>query len=184
VKLDLPQYEKYKHYEAAAKFGPRFVHQDFWILSELPEYIRMDAESRPHCETGPFTKWRDGWALYYWHGVQVPAAWIENKASVDPSLALTWPNIEQRRCLAEIVGWKNVIAALKPRIIDVNPDPEIGVLIEVDLPDSPGERFLRVMCGTKREFVLPVPKEMKTALQSNSWTYGLDEKTFNPEVRT
>ena len=47
------------------------------------------------------------------------------------------------------------------------------------------EKFLRVLYGTKREFALPVPPDMKTALQAQSWTWGLDEKDFTiPEVRT
>jgi hypothetical protein len=114
----------------------------------------------------------------------VPAAWIEQRATLDPITALTWPNIEQRRAAAEIVGWAKVIDRLKPKIIDVDADPEIGVLLEVDIPDAGKARFLKVLCGTKREFVLPVPVEMKTARQSNAWTFGLDEKQFNPEVRT
>ena len=183
AKLPL-DYSKFQHFEEMASFGPRFVHEKFWIVSELPDFIHRDAENRPHCETGPYCRWRDGIALYYWHGVKVPAAWIEDKANIDPMLALNWPNVEERRCLAEILGWKRVLEQLKPRVIDTDPDPEIGQLLEVDLPDSPAERFIKVQCGTKREFVLPVPPQMKTALEANAWTYGLDEKTYKVEVRT
>jgi len=42
-----------------------------------------------------------------------------------------------------------------------------------------------VRCGTGRTFALPVPPDMKTAIQANAWTYGLDPKDiFNLEVRT
>jgi hypothetical protein len=99
-------------------------------------------------------------------------------------LALTWPNIEQRRCLAEIIGWKRVIEKLQPRVVDADADPEIGTLLEVDLPNSPGEKFLKVLCGTKREFVLPVPPEMQSAAQANAWTWGLSKEEYRPEVRT
>jgi hypothetical protein len=69
-------------------------------------------------------------------------------------------------------------------VIDQHSSEEIGTLLEVNLPDSGKERFLRVRCGTGRVFCLPVPREMKTALQSNAWTYGLDPSEFTLEVRT
>jgi hypothetical protein len=173
--LDLPEYYKWQHYEAAAIHGgPRFMHRKFWIVSDFPTSIRRDAEHRPHCETGPSLAWRDGWTAYYWRGVAVPGDWVLRRESLDPATALTWPNVEQRRAAAEIVGWARVLESLSPRVIDTDPDPEIGTLMHVDLPDAPGSAFLRVRCGTKREFCLPVPAELTTALAANAWTYSLD----------
>ena len=42
------------------------------------------------------------------------------------------------------------------------------------------------MCGTGREFAIPVPRGIETALQANLWTYGIDkaDKAFLPEIRT
>jgi len=58
-------------------------------------------------------------------------------------------------------------------------------LLEVELPDIGKERFLRVLCGTGREFALPVPPDMTTALQAQSWTFGMVEFEFvKPEIRT
>lgn len=92
---------------------------------------------------------------------------------------------EQRRAACEIVGWKNILAELNSKVIDEDGDPEIGSLLECEIPDSGKERFLKVLCGTKREFVLPVPREMKTAIEAQAWTWGLDTKQFQrPEVRT
>ena len=55
--------------------------------------------------------------------------------SLDPAIALTWENVEQRRCAAEIIGWDRVLNELPIRPIDTDPDPQVGALIEVDLPD-------------------------------------------------
>ena len=56
-------------------------------------------------------------------------------------------------------------------MINKDDDDEIGTLLEVDLPDSGKERFLVVTCGTGRKGIaLPVPRDMQTALQANSWT--------------
>lgn len=164
------------------------MHEDFCIVSDFPEFIKIDAENRPHCENGPSHRWRDGWALYHWHGVSIPAEWIENKAALTAQTALTWPNIEQRRVACEILGWSAILSALNAKTIDLDGDPEIGELVEVDIPEIGRERFLRVLCGTGRQFALPVPPDMKTALQANAWTFGYDNAGFaefvKPEIRT
>jgi hypothetical protein len=154
------------------------------FLSERPTFLARDAEGNLHCETGPAVSFSDGWKMYFWHGTSIPEEWIEEKDKIDPSLALTWREIEQRRCLAEILGWERVIGQLGPKVINTDEDPQIGELIEVDLPDAGPSRFLRVVCGTGRNFVLPVPLEMESALEANAWTYSLDEVSFAPEFRT
>lgn len=182
--LKLPVHEKYAAWEQCAiEGGFRVMHEDFCMVSDFPEILRVDNENRPHCENGPSHRWRDGWSLYYWHGVSIPGEWVSGKP---PSAkeALTWSNIEQRRAACEIVGWAKILRELNARVIDEDGDEEIGTLLEVDLPDSGRERFLQVKCGTGRQFALPVPPDMKTAIQANAWTYGLDPKDFSPEVRT
>lgn len=86
-----------------------------------------------------------------------------------------------------LLGGKRTATSFKKlnaTTIEKDADPEVGELVEVDIPDIGRERFLRVRCGTGRRFALPVPPEMTTALQANCWTYGIDETEFNPEVRT
>lgn len=172
------------HVEMARHAGWWMPFDDLLILCERHNVLNRDAENNLHCENGPALAWPDGWKLYFWHGTNVPAEWIEDKENVDPKLALTWENIEQRRCLAEIIGWDKVLEKLDSVTIDKDSDPEMGELIEVNLPDSGRERFLRVRCGTGRNFTLPVPPEMKTAVEANAWTYGIDAKDLKVEVRT
>jgi len=156
------------------------------IITDRPELLSRDNEHRLHCETGPAMRYRDGFCIHAWHGTRVPAEWIEDKANLTPEIALTWRNIEQRRAACEILGWDSILSTLNARVINADSDPEIGTLVEVDLPDSGAERFLRVKCGTGRQFALPVPPDMETALQANAWTFGYDATTdfTKPEVRT
>lgn len=182
--LRLPEHEAYQYWEDAARHGGfRVLHPEFCMVCDFPEIIRKDNENRPHCENGPSHRWRDGWELYHWHGVRVPDEWIRDRA-LDARTAITWPNIEQRRAACEIIGWVDILEQLDARVIDQDQDEQIGTLLEVDLPDSGKERFLKVVCGTQRTFCLPVPPTMQTALEANSWTYGLDKLDFKPEVRT
>jgi hypothetical protein len=179
-------YSKWAHYEAAAVHaGPRYMHQRFCIVSDRPAVCRKDEQNRPHCADGPSHLWRDGYALYFWRGTRVPAGWIEKRDTLDPVTALNWPNIEQRRAAAEILGWGRILGALNPRSVDKDADPFIGELLEVDLPGSPGERFLKVRCGTGRDFVLPVSRESRTALEANARTYRVDPSEYRQmELRT
>ena len=159
-------------------------HEQVCVIVDRPESISFDDENRLHGENGPAIKYRDGWTVCSWHGVQVPRDWILDKENLDPQTALTWENIEQRRCAAEIIGWNNVLEQLDCIVIDQD-DPEIGKLVEVDLPDVGRERFLQVLCGTGRTFALPVPPDVKTALEAQAWTWDIPVEDFvKPEIRT
>jgi hypothetical protein len=162
------------------------AYEDVVVFQHRPEYIKMDDTNRLHCENGPAIRYRDGYSLYSWHGTRIPSEWIENKASLTPEIALTWSNIEQRRCAAEILGWDNVIRQLNHIVIDEDGDPEIGTLLEVDIPEIGREKFLRVKCGTGRMFCIPVPPDMKTAIEAQAWTWDLTVEDFGvgPEIRT
>src|SRR5690606_31906222 len=74
-------------------------HREYVIVSERPTVIRRDAAGGLHAEDGPAIAWPDGWGIYCWHGTRVRREWIEDRDAIDPSLALTWPLIEERRCL-------------------------------------------------------------------------------------
>jgi len=160
-------------------------HENVLAISDRPVELRRDATGRLHGEKGPSIAYCDGWSLYHWHGVSIPEKWVKGNPPT-PDKALTWSNIEQRRAACEIVGWSNILKQLDAKVIDADPDHEIGTLLEVNLPNSGKERFLKVRCGTGRDgIVLPVPKDMRTALQANAWSYGIDDlKSFKPEVRT
>jgi hypothetical protein len=177
--------ERFKIDEDLAKScGWVWWHENILAISDRPSEIHSDQDGRLHGEKGPSIAYRDGWSLYHWHGVSIPAEWVTGKPPTAKE-ALTWTNVEQRRAAAEIVGWSNILAELNPRVIDEDGDEEIGTLLEADIPDSGAERFLQVRCGTSRIFCLPVPREMKTALEANLWTYGLEnDRSFIPEVRT
>jgi hypothetical protein len=111
--------------------------------------------------------------LYHSHGTSIPEKWIKKPETLTARLALGQSNAELRRAGCEILGWDLILSELGAHVIDTDSDPEIGQLVEVDIPDSGMERFLRVKCGTGRQFALPVPPTMKTALEANAWTYDI-----------
>ena len=133
--LSLPAHEDFAHWEQAAIEGSmRVMHDEFCIVCDFPEVLKLDDRGLPHCEDGPSHRWRDGWALYHWHGTRVPQAWIEDKASLTAAFALTVRNTELRRAAMEIVGWHNVLRELNGWVVAEDPDPERGRLVDVRLP--------------------------------------------------
>lgn len=161
------------------------MYEDVVVFQHRPELIKFDDEDRLHNEFGPAIRFRDGLSIYCWHGQQIPAEWIEEKHKLTAKTALTWKQIEQRRAACEILGWAKILEELNAEVIDKDNDPEIGELVEVDIPEIGREKFLRVLCGTGREFALPVPPDMTSAIQAQAWTWGLEPEDFVvPEVRT
>lgn len=104
-------YSKWDAYEVLAEIGPRFMHAEFCLVSMRPEVLTVDAQNRPHHDSGPFCRWRDGVALYAWHGVYCPAWVIESPESITAEDVLKEENAEVRRVMIERVGEEQFIAA-------------------------------------------------------------------------
>jgi hypothetical protein len=192
--LRLPEHEKYAAWEQSAIHGGfRVMHPEFCIVSDFPEFIHVDDENLPHCETGPSHRWRDGWSLYHWHGVSVPAHWIENRATLDPAEVIRAENVEQRAAGAAIIGWPRMLSVLNQRIINDSGDEDIGSLIELTLPglDEPG-RFLKARCPRNGLIVEGVPPvsdidglPIETALAAQAWRIGDPQSEYqHPPQRT
>jgi hypothetical protein len=141
------------------------------ILTERPHILCRDDQKRLHCEGGPAIAYRDGTEVYAWHGQRVPAKWLMGSPPT-AAQALRWKNTDQRAAACEIIGWDKILDELDARVIEDSGDPAWGRLVEVDLPDSPKERFLDVLCGTGRRFALPVPPTTTTVDAAQSALYG------------
>ena len=192
---ELPlDYSAWAHWETLSLHsGPRIVHPDFCMISDRPLAMHVDAQNRPHCETGPFCAWRDGSALYAWHGTRVLARWIEQRATLDPNEVIRAENVEERAAGAAIVGWPKMLSVLKSKTIDDSGSEDIGQLIELTLPglSEPG-RFLKARCPRNGIIVEGVPRvsdidnlPIETALHAQAWRIGDPLSEYiHPQVRT
>lgn len=171
--------------ELSKSAGWAMPYEGICYVSERHNVLRLDDEGLLHCEDGPAYSYPDGYSIYSWHGTTIPKEWIIDRDNMKAETALTWPNIEQRRAACEIIGWETILIQLKAVVIDEDDDPQIGTLVECVIPDIGKERFLRVLCPTGRKFALPVPPNMKTALEAQAWGWDENVKTFiKPEIRT
>jgi hypothetical protein len=191
---ELPlDYSAYDHWRALAEHsGPRIMHPDFCMISDRPEALTVDGQNRPHGETGPFCRWRDGTALYSWHGARVPARWIEQRKTLDPNEVIRHANVEMRAAGAAIIGWPRMLDVLQAKVINDSGSPDIGQLIELALPGlrEPG-RFLKAACPRNGIIVEGVPRiddfgePIETALHAQAWRIGDPLSDYiHPEVRT
>ena len=194
LKLQLPTHQAYRHWEQAAIHGGfRWMHEEFCMVCDFPEILKVDEQNRPHSEVGPSHRWRDGWSIYHWHGVRVPAHWIEDRANLDPREVIQADNVELRATGAAIVGWPKMLKVLKARIIDDSGSPTIGQLIELDLPGlrEPG-RFLKAECPRNGTIVEGVPRvsdidnlPINTAIAAQAWRIGDPQSEYaHPPRRT
>ncbi len=194
IGLKLPVHAAFDPWERAAIHGTfRVLHREFCIVSDFPEVLKVDSERRPHCEDGPSHRWRDGWELYHWHGVRVPRHWITKKATLDPAEVLREPNVEKRAAGSAIIGWSKMVSVLKRRVIDGDPDSDLGALIELTLPglDEPG-RFLQAKCPRNGTIVEGVPRvsdidnlPIDTVIAAQAWRIGDPQSEYtHPPKRT
>ncbi|WP_288972190.1 DUF6745 domain-containing protein, partial [uncultured Mesorhizobium sp.] len=188
--LELTSHAGYAAWEQAATHGGfRVMHEEFCIVSDFPEVLRVDDQNRPHCENGPSHRWSDGWSLYHWHGVRVPAEWIENRKTINPAEILRAENVEQRAAGCDIVGWARMLDALPHKIIDSHEDPQCGDLIEVTLPGLPEpELYLKFECPRNGQMMEAVNKRelQKFDLKhAHAWHANVPARLFSyPQQRS
>ena len=189
-----PALEKFEVTEALIKScGWTWWHENVLAISDRPSVLHRDENNRLHCETGPAIAYRDGWSIYYWHGVSVPAEWIEKRATLDPAEVLKSENVEQRAAGAAIIGWPKMVSRLKRKVIDGDPDTDMGALIELTLPGlrEPG-RFLQAICVRNGTIVEGIPrvsdidgKPIETALAAQAWRVGDPQSEYeHPPTRS
>lgn len=56
--------------ELAKYTGWLNVYEDVVVFQHRPEIIKFDDQKRLHCADGPAIRYRDGFAVYAWHGIR------------------------------------------------------------------------------------------------------------------
>ena len=163
------------------------------IATERPKVCLTDENGLIHNDTGPAIAYPDGFSIYAWHGTRVPPHWIEEADSLDPLEVLKSENVEQRAAGASIIGWPKMAKKLDRRIIDGDPNSDIGALVELTLPglSEPG-RFLMAKCPRNGTICEGVPRisdidnqPIETAIAAQAWRDCLPAAEYShPNIRT
>lgn len=177
AKLDI-DYSKWDAWETLALHsGPRVVHRDFCMISDRPEVLMVDEDNQPHCETGPFCKWRDGTALYAIHGIRVPAFVVENPEKITAAIVDNERNAEVKRIMIERMGFERYV---KESGLQVFHADKYGTLYRneviqiVHVVNTTADAD-----GTHREYYLPVNSRCETAHEAVASTFGLSVEEYS-----
>jgi uncharacterized protein DUF6745 len=154
------------------------------LLVRKPIVLSRDERDRLHSATGPCVQYADGWGLWAWHGVRVPA-WVIERPVEKWTRAdfFNEPNIEVRRVIQERMG-ERFVWEIGARFVDAGPR---GTLYEVNLPGDPDRvaRYLLVADpSTGRDYYLRVPPTVQTAAEAAAWTFGLTATEYQPARET
>ena len=150
------------------------------VVCSMPK-VKQDSNKRLHCETGPAATWRDGFSMWYYHGMAVPRHWIENRGSITAEEIKKESNAEKRRALRDLMGTEKYYDALGGvNELDRDTDDQGNEMIlyeskEEDSVVNKKIQYLEVLCpSTMRKYVLYPTKQC-----SNVW--DAKASTFNGE---
>ena len=171
--LDLPEYAALKHWEDAADAGFRCMHEKFCVVSDNPEFIRIDSQNRPHCEDGPSHRWRDGWELWHIHGQVVPSWVVLTPEKITVEEIKKEENAEVRRIMIDRFGRAKYLSETKAKLLhaDVWHGLPRGLF-----EDHDGNRYLYGSDNsTGRIYAMPVSPACLTCPQAHEDICGFQE---------
>ena len=167
-------WDRAKAYEATMESACWWwPHLDFVIVSERPTEIHREqvgprgwGSHRLHYGTGPAISFQDGWSIYAWHGVQVPAKVILHPEQLTPTEIMSEPNDQVRMAMLERFGFDRFICESGAKSIDkyANQFSEYEL---VEIPDRAWGHIkaVKMQCpSTGAIFVLPTsPQQVSVA---------------------
>ncbi|MBO3680895.1 DUF6745 domain-containing protein [Streptomyces sp. NEAU-YJ-81] len=157
------------------------------IVAERPVELHRDEAGRLDRGDGPALAFPDGFALYAWRGMPVPAAFLRQLGELTPDRIREEENAELRRVMLEHYGYDRYLeeSGAEP----VHRD-ETGVLWRIALDGDEPVVMVEVVNstpepdGTHRTYWLRVPPRVRTAREGVAWTFGVDADTYRPERET
>jgi hypothetical protein len=165
----------------AANVGWLQPHARTCWLSERPEVLRGDVGDRLHGADGPALRFRDGWSVWAWRGVEVPRQMIEHPEALTLAAIDEEANVQIRRCMIEIMTPQRYVAS--GGAVRIAED-ETGVLWRKNFLHADAWAAVEVINatpeadGTRRHFFLQVPPNLQTAREAVAWTYGMRPEVY------
>ncbi|MFF4585448.1 DUF6745 domain-containing protein [Streptomyces sp. NPDC001388] len=157
------------------------------VVCERPVALYRDEAGRLDRGDGPALAYPDGFALYAWRGMPVPAGFLAELPALTPERIRSEENAELRRVMLEYYGYDRYLADSGARPVHRD---ETGVLWRIDLPDDEPVVMVEVLNstpepdGTRRTYWLRVPPSTRTAREGVAWTFGLEADVYAPVRET
>lgn len=153
------------------------------VVCERPVALHRDEAGRLDRGDGPALAFPDGFALYAWRGMPVPAAFLEELRTLTPERIRAEENAELRRVMLEYHGYDRYLADSGARPVHRD---ETGTLWRIDLAGDEAVVMVEVLNstpepdGTHRTYWLRVPPTTREAREGVAWTFGLGAEVYAP----
>ncbi|MFH8342511.1 DUF6745 domain-containing protein [Streptomyces sp. AM6-12] len=157
------------------------------VVCERPVELHLDEAGRLDRGDGPALAYPDGFALYAWRGMPVPAEFLDELTELTPRRIREEENAELRRVMLEHYGYDRYLK--ESGAAPVQRD-ETGVLWRLELDGDEPQVMVEVVNstpepdGTHRTYWLRVPPRTRTAREGVAWTFGLEETEYAPLRQT
>ncbi|MFF2303642.1 DUF6745 domain-containing protein [Streptomyces sp. NPDC058128] len=171
----------------AAQAGWWWPYEKVAVVCERPVELHRDEAGRLDRGDGPALAFADGFALYAWRGMSVPADFLAGLAGLTPERIRQEENAELRRVMLEYYGYDRYLAASGARHEHRD---ETGVLWRIELADDEDVVMVEVVNSTRepdgshRTYWLRVPPTTRTAREGVAWTFGVHPDAYEPLVQT
>ncbi|WP_046499494.1 DUF6745 domain-containing protein [Streptomyces odonnellii] len=173
--------------EVARHAGWWWPYERAVVICERPAELHRDEAGRLDRGDGPALAYPDGFALYAWRGMPVPAGFLSELASLTPERIRDEANAELRRVMLEYYGYDRYLSESGARPVHRD---ETGVLWRIALDGDEDIAMVEVVNstpepdGTYRTYWLRVPPTTRTAKQGVAWTFGLEAAEYEPIRQT
>ncbi|UXY31700.1 DUF6745 domain-containing protein [Streptomyces sp. HUAS TT20] len=153
------------------------------VVCERPAVLHRDEAGRLDRGHGPALAYPDGFALYAWRGMPVPAAFLAELRTLTPERIRAEENAELRRVMLEYYGYDRYLEDSGARPVHQD---ETGTLWRIDLDGDEAVVMVEVLNstpepdGTRRTYWLRVPPRTRTAREGVAWTFGVSAETYAP----
>ncbi|MFJ5222629.1 DUF6745 domain-containing protein [Streptomyces sp. NPDC088400] len=173
--------------EVALHAGWWWPYEHAVVICERPVALHRDEAGRLDRGDGPALAYSDGFALYAWRGMPVPATFLDELPSLTPERIRDEANAELRRVMLEYYGYDRYLSESGAKSVH---DDETGVLWKIEMRGDEDISMVEVVNstpepdGTHRTYWLRVPPTTRTARQGVAWTFGLEAEEYEPARQT
>ncbi|WNF30655.1 hypothetical protein RI138_29620 [Streptomyces sp. C11-1] len=173
--------------EVARNAGWWWPYERAVVIAERPDVLHRDEAGRLDHGEGPALAYGDGFALYAWRGMPVPAAFLAELSTLTPERIRAEENAELRRVMLEYYGYDRYLTESGAEPVHRD---ETGILWRIALDGDEDVVMVEVVNstperdGTHRTYWLRVPPTTRTAKDGVAWTFGLEGAAYAPVRQT
>lgn len=147
------------------------AYQNLCVVSKWPEALKWNERDVLHCEDGPASLFKDGFALWLVDGIQVDRQIVMHPETQTVSQIDGESNGDVRSVRVARFGWPRYLKETKSTCMDQRQN-DVSNTPEALYQTPNGERRFVVGCPTGRMFVLSVPPDCNTCEAAQEYLAG------------